>query len=186
MKLSSKLHWKLDLKPFGEPGLANLHINSILAFMLRQAAAQKPYSNRGIHILYPCLTMVASQPARFFGSKSSDRPFTLSTLPKSSVFSNELPPDSTFPTPKDSHAASRETLGPRLVRGALYTFIRPQAVNEAKLLGISQTAMKDLGLAEGSELDDDFKETLCGNRIITWNEDRQDGIYPWAQCYGGK
>lgn len=118
--------------------------------------------------------------------KGSVATSTISTLPKSSIFTDELPPDPEFPTPKDSHSAPRESLGPRLVRGALYTFVRPEGTKEPVLLAVSRKAMEDLGLVEGSEKEDEFRETVAGNRILTWDEEQGKGIYPWAQCYGGK
>jgi serine/tyrosine/threonine adenylyltransferase len=119
-------------------------------------------------------------------SNGSAPALTISKLPKSSVFTDELPPDAEFPTPKDSHSAARDSLGPRLVKGALYTYVRPENAKEPELLVVSRQAMQDLGLAEGSENEDEFRETVAGNRILTWDEEQGKGIYPWAQCYGGK
>lgn len=110
--------------------------------------------------------------------------FTLADLPKSSVFTSKLPPDPAFDNPAASHAASRETLGPRLVKGALYTFVRPEQAEDAELLGVSQQAMRDLGLKPGEEQTEEFKSVVSGNKFY-WSED-QGGVYPWAQCYGGK
>lgn len=109
---------------------------------------------------------------------------SLAELPKSNVFTSKLPPDPAFETPASSHNAPRETLGPRLVRGALYTFVRPESSEDPELLGVSPKAMEDLGLQPGEELTPEFKELVSGNKIY-WNEE-SGGIYPWAQCYGGK
>ncbi|KAF9885445.1 hypothetical protein FE257_012881 [Aspergillus nanangensis] len=108
---------------------------------------------------------------------------SLSELPKSSVFTSKLPPDPAFETPESSHGAPRETLGPRMVKGALYTFVRPESAEEAELLDVSPKAMKDLGLSPEEEHTSQFKELVSGNKIF-WNEE-SGGIYPWAQCYGG-
>lgn len=105
-------------------------------------------------------------------------------LPKSSVFTQSLPPDPQFSTPIDSHKASRRELGPRRVRGALYTYVRPEETKNAELLAVSHRAMRDLGLKEGEDQTQEFKELMAGNKI-EWKEETGTGIYPWAQCYGG-
>ncbi|KAG2421624.1 hypothetical protein HFD88_005599 [Aspergillus terreus] len=108
---------------------------------------------------------------------------SLGDLPKSNVFTSKLPADPAFETPEDSHRAPRETLGPRMVKGALYTFVRPEPAEEPELLGVSPKAMEDLGLKPGEEETPEFKELVAGNKMF-WDEER-GGIYPWAQCYGG-
>ena len=112
--------------------------------------------------------------------------FTLRDLPKSNIFTSNLPPDPDFPTPADSHKAPRETLGPRLVKGALYTYVRPEITQSPELLAVSERAMKDLGLKPGEEQTEEFKQVMTGNLIIAWGEKAGKGIYPWAQCYGGE
>ena len=106
-------------------------------------------------------------------------------LPKSNSFTSHLPADPEFPTPGDSHSVPREKLGPRMVKDALYTFVRPEPVEETELLGVSPAAMRDLGIKQGEQETEDFKDTLAGRKILTWNESDKSGIYPWAQCYGG-
>ncbi len=108
---------------------------------------------------------------------------TLADLPRSNTFTTKLPPDPAFPTPKDSHNSPRLKLGPRMVRNALYTFVRPVPVDKPELLGVSPKAMEDIGLKQGEEHTQDFKDMVAGNKIF-WTEDK-GGIYPWAQCYGG-
>lgn len=108
---------------------------------------------------------------------------TLADLPKSNVFTSKLPPDPAFEIPEISHGAPRESLGPRLVRGALYTYVRPEPTDEPELLSVSQRAMRDIGLKEGEENTQEFKDTVSGNKIF-WSKEA-GGIYPWAQCYGG-
>ncbi|OQD70024.1 hypothetical protein PENDEC_c027G04642 [Penicillium decumbens] len=108
---------------------------------------------------------------------------SLTDLPKSNVFTSKLPPDPAFETPEASHKAPRETLGPRMVRGALFTYVRPEPVDEPELLGVSPRAMKDLGLKPGEEETPQFKALVAGNQI--WWDEKNGGIYPWAQCYGG-
>jgi hypothetical protein len=114
---------------------------------------------------------------------SSGAGISLTELPKSNNFTSKLPADPAFETPEASHTAPRETLGPRMVKGALFTYVRPEQSDEPELLGVSSKAMKDLGLKAGEEQTPQFKALVAGNEIW-WNE-KQGGIYPWAQCYGG-
>lgn len=109
---------------------------------------------------------------------------SLADLPKSNVFTSKLPPDPAFETPEASHKAPRETLGPRMVKGALFTYVRPEPTEGSELLGVSSKAMEDLGLKTGEEETAQFQALVAGNEIW-WNEDK-GGIYPWAQCYGGQ
>lgn len=108
----------------------------------------------------------------------------LADLPKSSIFTDLLPSDPVFKTPADSHNAPRQDLGPRMVKGALYTFVRPEEAKDPELLAVSPAAIKDIGLKEGEETSDEFKAAVCGNKIY-WDQPSGHGIYPWAQCYGG-
>lgn len=109
---------------------------------------------------------------------------SLHDLPKSNTFTSNLPPDPEFKTPVDSYNASRGELGPRMVKGALYTYIRPEETENPELLCVSKSALKDLGLKEGEEMTDGFKDSVAGNKIF-WDHHSETGIYPWAQCYGG-
>ena len=109
---------------------------------------------------------------------------SLQNLPKSNVFTNSLPSDPEFRTPVESHKAPRGELGPRMVKGALYTYVRPEETEKPELLGISRTAMRDIGLQDGEEQTEDFKNVFAGNKIF-WDNQKEEGIYPWAQCYGG-
>ena len=109
---------------------------------------------------------------------------SLANLPKSSNFTDSLPSDPAFKSPLDSHNAARQELGPRMVKGALYTYVRPEEVKDPELLAISPAAMKDIGLKEGEENTEEFKAAVAGNRIF-WDKITRSGIYPWAQCYGG-
>ena len=110
--------------------------------------------------------------------------YTLEDLPKSNVFTTKLPPDPKFKTPSLSYKATRENLGPRMVRGALYTYVRPEGTESPELLAVSHSAMRDIGLKEGEEKTQDFKDLVAGNKIF-WDPETETGIYPWAQCYGG-
>jgi uncharacterized protein YdiU (UPF0061 family) len=70
-----------------------------------------------------------------------------------------------------------------MVKGALFTYVRPESTNEPELLGVSSRAMEDLGLKSGEEDTSQFKALVSGNQI--WWDEEKGGIYPWAQCYGG-
>ncbi|KAJ5928029.1 hypothetical protein N7466_006985 [Penicillium verhagenii] len=107
---------------------------------------------------------------------------SLADLPKSNVFTSKLPSDPAFETPESSHGAPRETLGPRMVKGALFTYVRPERTEAPELLGVSPKAMEDLGLKADEAKTAQFQALVSGNEIC-WNEE-QGGIYPWAQCYG--
>ncbi|KAF2128753.1 UPF0061-domain-containing protein [Dothidotthia symphoricarpi CBS 119687] len=119
-------------------------------------------------------------------TSSTGEKHSLKSLPKSNVFTQNLPADAAFPTPKDSHNAPRQTLGPRMVKEALYTYVRPDPIGEAELLGVSQRALQALGLNEEEAQSEEFKEVVSGSKILTWDAEKPDeGVYPWAQCYGG-
>lgn len=118
-----------------------------------------------------------------FSNADTDRGLSIAGLPKSNVFTSKLPPDPAFETPDVSHKAQRERLYPRTVKGAFFTFVRPETAEDQELLGVSTRAMKDLGLKVGEENSAQFKAVVSGNEYF-WDEKR-GGIYPWAQCYGG-
>jgi serine/tyrosine/threonine adenylyltransferase len=108
---------------------------------------------------------------------------SLADLPKTNVFTSKLPADPAFTTPEDSHKVDRKQLGPRMVREALFTYVRPEPTKEPELLGVSERAMNDIGIKKGEEETEDFKSLVAGNKMF-WEEGK-GGIYPWAQCYGG-
>lgn len=116
--------------------------------------------------------------------QKSGEGLSLRELFKSSVFTSKLPADPAFETPEISHRAPREALGPRLVRGALYTFVRPEPAEEYEILGVSPKALDDLGLAASEATTQEFHALVSGNEF-PWDQSK-GGIYPWAQCYGGK
>ncbi|KAF2461219.1 YdiU domain protein [Lineolata rhizophorae] len=129
---------------------------------------------------------LAQMTAHFSSGATSGARHSLRELPKSSVFTDNLPSDAAFPTPAESHKAPREALGPRLVRDAAYSYVRPEGGHEnAELLAVSEAALRDLGIKEEDVRTNEFKEVVSGNKILTWDEEREEGIYPWAQCYGG-
>ncbi|KAG9243364.1 hypothetical protein BJ878DRAFT_423769 [Calycina marina] len=110
---------------------------------------------------------------------------SLADLPKSWTFTSSLPADEKFSTPAKSHNTARADIQPRMVKGALFTYIRPEQSENPELLAVSPAALKDLNIKEGEEKAEDFKETVAGNVLHGWNEEKQEGGYPWAQCYGG-
>jgi len=110
---------------------------------------------------------------------------SLADLPKSWTFTSSLPPDSKFPTPAASHMTPREDIEPRQVKGALFTWVRPEEAKEPELLSVSPAAMRDLGIREGEEKTEEFRQTVAGNRLLGWDAEKEEGGYPWAQCYGG-
>ncbi|KAM3078066.1 hypothetical protein ACMFMG_002632 [Clarireedia jacksonii] len=110
---------------------------------------------------------------------------SLADLPKSWTFTTSLPADPKFPTPADSHNTPRDDITPRQVKGALFTWVRPEKAKDPELLAVSPAAMRDLGIKEGEEKTEEFKEVVAGNKILGWDEEKQEGGYPWAQCYGG-
>lgn len=121
-------------------------------------------------------------------ANGDQKTFSLNDLPKSNNFTQKLPPDEEFATPAISHSAERSKLGPRLVKNAAYTFVRPDPIEKPELLGVSKRALKDLAIDQSSVQTDEFKETVAGNRIITLEDGKEPedkSIYPWAQCYGG-
>ncbi|KAH9882717.1 hypothetical protein J1614_000082 [Plenodomus biglobosus] len=117
---------------------------------------------------------------------SSTGRHTLGGLPKSNVFTSNLPADAAFATPLDSHNAPRELLGPRMVKGALFTYVRPDPQPDNELIAVSPRALQDLGIKDSEAETEEFKDVVAGKKILTWDESKpNEGIYPWAQCYGG-
>lgn len=106
-------------------------------------------------------------------------------IPLSWNFTQHLPADSAFPTPEISHKTPRENIGPRMVKGALFTYVRPEESNEPELLAVSKAALRDLGIKEEEAKTEEFKQLVAGNKLLGWEEEKLEGGYPWAQCYGG-
>lgn len=110
---------------------------------------------------------------------------TLADLPKSWTFTSSLPPDPKFPTPAVSHKTPRDDIEPRQVKGALFTWVRPEEQKDPELLCFSPAAMRDLDIREGEEKTEEFRQLVAGNRLLGWDEEKGQGGYPWAMCYGG-
>ncbi|KAJ4254883.1 hypothetical protein NW762_009681 [Fusarium torreyae] len=110
---------------------------------------------------------------------------SLEDLPKSWHFTESLPADSLFPTPADSHKTPRDQITPRQVRNAVYTWVRPAEQKDPELLAVSPAALRSLGIRPGEEKTEDFRQLVAGNKLYGWDEEKLEGGYPWAQCYGG-
>lgn len=110
---------------------------------------------------------------------------TLADLPKSWTFTESLPNDSLYPTPAASHDTPRDQIGPRQVRGALYTWVRPEGASDPELLAVSPAALRDLGIRADDAETNDFLQVVAGNKLLGWDAEKKEGGYPWAQCYGG-
>lgn len=152
---------------------------SLISYMLLRTLLQRPSSRLARMTAHFSNNAVngGSNGASFAGVSLQD-------LPKSDTFTSNLPPDPEFPTPSASHNAPRQALGPRMVKGALYTFVRPEETSDPELLGVSPAALRDIGLQHGQEHTPDFKALVAGNKTY-WDPSTKTGIYPWAQCYGG-
>ena len=122
------------------------------------------------------------------GASGEHKTFSIADLPKTNTFTQKLPPDQQYPDPASSHNEDRKKLGPRLVKNAAYTFVRPDPYEKNELVGVSKAALRDLSIDPNSTQSDDFKDTVSGKRIITLEDGKDPGekdVYPWAQCYGG-
>jgi len=155
-----------------------------LTHRLRPALATQHYHS---FISSPFTTNVTpAMAAAANGSAPPAEGVTLADLPKSWHFTSSLPADSLFPTPAESHKTPRDQIGPRQVRGALFTWVRPEKQQDPELLAVSPAAMRDIGLARSEAETGEFKQTVVGNKIQGWDEEALSGPgYPWAQCYGG-
>ncbi|KAI0457194.1 hypothetical protein F5B21DRAFT_99796 [Xylaria acuta] len=144
-------------------------------------------SARILHLTRP-LQRAQLQHARPMASSTTDGAAagaSINDIPKSWTFTSKLPADALYPTPADSHKTPRDQIGPRQVRDAIFTWVRPQPAKDPELLAVSPAAMRDLGIRRGDETSADFVATVAGNKIQGWDEEKRDGGYPWAQCYGG-
>ncbi|KAI4175538.1 MAG: hypothetical protein LQ346_008059 [Caloplaca aetnensis] len=151
---------------------------SLTSYMLLRTVLHRPSLPRSR------LIQMAAHLSNGAVNGSSNGGASLQDLPKSNVFTSNLPPDPQYKTPSASHNAPREDLGPRMVKGALYTFVRPEETSDPELIDVSPAAMRDIGLRPGEEETAEFKALVAGNKIY-WDPSSEKGVYPWAQCYGG-
>lgn len=160
-----------------------LHPDFLESFMLRSSlrSAIRPQA------LSPRLSQMASHFSNG-AVNGSQQTFSIRDLPKSNNLTQKLPPDPQYPTPASSHNEERQKLGPRLVREAAYTYVRPTSFDKTELVGVSKAALRDLAIDPAAVETDDFKDTVAGKKIITLEDGKEPNdtaIYPWAQCYGG-
>ncbi|KAK0386479.1 hypothetical protein NLU13_6314 [Sarocladium strictum] len=116
---------------------------------------------------------------------ASDTGVSLQHLPKSWHFTESLPADVLFPTPAASHQTPRGEIRPRQVRNAVFTWVRPEQQKDPELLAVSPAALRDIGIKASEATTEDFKQFVAGNKLYGWDEEKSEGGYPWAQCYGG-
>ncbi|EPE07426.1 hypothetical protein F503_08077 [Ophiostoma piceae UAMH 11346] len=158
--------------------------------MLCRAAARAVAARR--RLLHTTSTSTSTSKITAAATMASQR-HTLADLPKSWKFTESLPPDAQFPSPAASHGADRESqLGPRIVRGALFTWVRPEDQEDPEVLAVSPAALRDLGIRASEAATPDFTNTVAGNKLWGWDElspeqqkQTEKSQYPWAQCYGG-
>ncbi|ANB11714.1 Fmp40p [Sugiyamaella lignohabitans] len=111
---------------------------------------------------------------------------TFQKLTKTSTFTQFLTPDAKVPTIEAAKSAGAELIRTaRMVEGS-FTWLVPGILEgkenpKYEVVAVSPSAMKDLGLQEGEETTELFKETVSGY------SSRVDaiGVYPWAQAYAG-
>lgn len=109
----------------------------------------------------------------------------LADLPRSWTFTSSLPNDTLYPTPAASHETPRDQILPRQVRDAIYTWVRPEHADDPELLAVSPAALRDIGIRPDDAQSDTFLQVVAGNKLLGWDEEKKEGGYPWAQCYGG-
>ena len=119
------------------------------------------------------------------GARATHDGVPLADLPRSWTFTSSLPNDPLYPTPAASHDTPRDQILPRQVRGALYTWVRPEGAADPELLAVSPAAMRDIGILPEDARSDTFLQVVAGNKLLGWDEATKEGGYPWAQCYGG-
>lgn len=156
--------------------------------MLRSAALRRAILPSPCHIEVTSVATSAYFSSSTLAPSYSKMPkegVSLSELPKSWRFTDALPSDKLFATPADSHNTPREQIGPRQVNGALYTWVRPQQVKDPELLAVSPAALLDIGINAEEAKTEEFRQFVVGNRLYGWDYEKNEGGYPWAQCYGG-
>lgn len=107
-------------------------------------------------------------------TNGASKQFNIRDLPKTNNFTQKLPSDQQYPTPKSSHDEERRKLGPRLVKNAAFTYVRPESFENTELVGVSATALRDLAIDPASTKEEDFKDTVAGNKIVTIDGEPKD------------
>lgn len=131
------------------------------------------------------ISSVLSTSSRLSSSSSSamtaSTPLSIEDIPKSHVYTAKLTPDPNFETPEESAAAPRSALGPRMVKGAHFTYVAPTPpTGTPELLAVSPLALKTLGLSQSTTASQTFLNLTAGAPTGF-----ESSHYPWAQCYGG-
>jgi hypothetical protein len=99
---------------------------------------------------------------------------TLDALPKSHVFTANLPPDRLIPSPAASKEAPNQHLRvSRPVKSALFTWVAPEKTENPQLLATADAALRDLGLDAGEAETEEFRDLVSGNLIY-------EEHYPWG------
>jgi len=110
------------------------------------------------------------------GNAPSFTGVSLEALPKSHVFTANLPPDPVMPTPEFSKTAPKQHLRvSRPVRSALFTWVAPEPNENPQLLATSSKAAADLGLDMKETETTDFLALMSGNKIYEQH-------YPWGSA----
>jgi uncharacterized protein YdiU (UPF0061 family) len=105
---------------------------------------------------------------------------SLADIPKSHTFTDHLPPDPAIPTPDAATEKAALTHSPRVVRDALYTFVKPEPADRYELLATSPACFNTLRLDPGEAGSEIFGKLVSGNDVPFYKDH-----HPWAQCYGG-
>ena len=103
---------------------------------------------------------------------------TLQSIKKTCIFTENLPPDPEILTPQAAEDNPSATHTPRIVRGALFTYVKPATNTTYEVIATSKSCMELLGLDPKEAQTEEFKQLVSGNKTY-------EGVYPWAQCYGG-
>jgi len=110
------------------------------------------------------------------GNAPSFTGLSLDALPKSHVFTENLPPDPAIPTPEFSKTAPKQQLRvSRPVKGALFTWVAPEPNENPQLLAASPEAAADLGLDMRETETEDFVDLMSGKKIYEQH-------YPWGNA----
>jgi serine/tyrosine/threonine adenylyltransferase len=134
----------------------------------RQVHRLHPLPRRFFHTMSPPASSETSNDGTAFTGLS------LEALPKSHVFTSNLPPDPLIPTPEASKQAPKQHLRTsRPVQSALFTWVRPEPNENPQLLATSPKAVADLGLDPTQVATKDFAELMSGNKIY-------EEHYPWG------
>ncbi|EDN04189.1 conserved hypothetical protein [Histoplasma mississippiense (nom. inval.)] len=142
---------------------------------------------RNIHLSFNTQFRIAQMAAHLSGShtrngssNSVTAGVSLDELPKSNNFTSKLPADPAFETPESSHNAPREALGPRLVKGALFTYVRPEPTDQPELLSFYaclSLAIRAISL---------FESTNPATKIRYEIQIKGAGRTPYSQFADGK